>query len=111
MAPHVKVAAEAPAASKKQKSRAKKKAAAKKVAAGAKPDEILVEALKAFRLSEARRKRVPAFAIFQNRALTAVATLKPKSEEELLQVPGVGPTLAKKYGSKLLAIVANTLRA
>ena len=111
VAPHVKIAADAPAATKKQKAKAKKKVAEKKIAAGAKPDQLLVEALKAFRLSEARRKRVPAFAIFQNRALTALATFKPKSEADLLQVPGVGPTLAKKYGSKLLAIVANAQRS
>ncbi len=111
VAPHVRIAAEAPAASKKQKSRAKKKAAENKIAAGAKPDVLLMEALKAFRLSEARRKRMPAFTVFQNRTLTALATFKPKSEQELLQVPGVGPTLAKKYGSKLLAIVANAERS
>jgi DNA topoisomerase-3 len=106
-APYVKIAAEAPAVSKGQKAQAKKKAAEKKQKAGAKPDVVVMEALKAWRLSEARRKRLPAFAIFPNRTLTALATLKPRSEAELLQAPGVGPTLAGKYGSKILAIVAN----
>jgi DNA topoisomerase-3 len=107
VAPHVKIAAEAPAASKKQKARVKVKAAETKVKAGAKPDPVVMEALKAWRLSEARRKRLPAFAIFPNRTLTALATLRPKSEAELLRAPGVGAKLASKYGSKILAIVAN----
>jgi hypothetical protein len=37
--------------------------------------------------------------------------MKPASEAELLRVPGVGPALASKYGSKILAIVANAARS
>jgi DNA topoisomerase-3 len=66
----------------------------------------LVAALKEWRLGEARRKRIPAFRILTNRTLEAVAAARPKSEEELLAVHGMGPTLLRKYGDKLLEIVA-----
>ena len=66
----------------------------------------LFDALKAWRLGEARRRRIPAFRIMPNRTLDAIAEARPQSEAELLAVHGMGPTLVKKYGEKLLAIVA-----
>jgi DNA topoisomerase III len=68
----------------------------------------LVEALRAWRLAEARRSRIPAFRVLTDRTLVALATARPEDEEGLLAVPGIGPTLARKYGSKLLAILRGT---
>ena len=72
--------------------------------ADAPPD--LVEALKEWRLKEARRRRVPAFRILQDRTLHAVAAARPADERSLLDVPGIGPALARKHGESLLEIVA-----
>jgi len=65
----------------------------------------LVEALRAFRRDEAKAQGIPAFRVLTDRALINVAQERPRSEAELLLVHGVGPSLAKKYGTRLLAIL------
>jgi DNA topoisomerase III len=62
-------------------------------------------ALRAFRSSEAKRLRVPAFRVFGDRTLVALATECPQSESALLAVSGVGPALVKRFGSALLALL------
>ncbi len=70
-------------------------------------DDVLAAALRAWRLSEARKFGMPAFRVFPDRTLRALAEQRPRSESELLAVSGVGPALAKKYGDKILSIVRN----
>ena len=41
----------------------------------------------------------------RGRTLRAVAAARPADEPQLLAVHGIGPTLARKYGKQLLAIV------
>ena len=82
--------------------------AAEGAADGALADPGLVAALKAWRLGEARRSRVPAFRILTDRTLLALAAERPAGEAELLAVSGIGPTLARKYGTELLEIVARS---
>ena len=65
----------------------------------------LVEALKVWRRAEANRRRVPAFRILTDRALHALAATRPQSESDLLNVPGIGPTIVQKYGREILGIV------
>ena len=65
----------------------------------------LFEALKAWRKTEAQKRRIPAFRILTDRALTALAAQRPRSEAELLEVPGIGPTIVQKYGREILGIV------
>jgi DNA topoisomerase-3 len=72
-------------------------------------DDLLpgvVEALKAWRRAEAQKRRVPAFRILTDRTLTALASRRPRTEEELLAVSGIGPTIVNKYGREILGIVA-----
>ena len=72
-------------------------------------DEIgVVEALREWRLAEAKKRRIPAFRIFSNRVLLALAEARPSSEEELLAVKGVGDMLLRKYGERLLSILARS---
>lgn len=65
----------------------------------------LIEALKSWRLGEARRRGVPAYTIFPDRTLQAIAAQRPRGEAQLLEVKGIGPTTAKRYGDAVLAIV------
>jgi len=67
--------------------------------------EALFEKLREWRLNEARRRRVPAFRILTDRTLVAICRARPADHEELLDVPGIGPTLARKYGAKVLDLV------
>jgi DNA topoisomerase-3 len=65
----------------------------------------LVEALRAFRREEARARSIPAFRVLTDRVLYTLAQESPQSEAELLEVPGVGPSLVKRYGAKLIEIL------
>lgn len=73
-------------------------------------DPALVEALQSWRLAQARKKRVPAFKVLTNRALLSLAVKRPRTEEELLRVSGIGPALAARYGTELLPLIAKHLR-
>ncbi len=69
-------------------------------------DAALAEALRTWRLAEAKRRRQPPFTVFSNKTLDALAMERPASRDELLQVSGIGPKLAERYGTQILAIVA-----
>jgi DNA topoisomerase-3 len=70
------------------------------------PPARLLEALRAWRLAEARRTGIPAFRVLTDRALLGVAGEQPRSEAALLRLPGLGRAVVAKYGKELLAIVA-----
>jgi DNA topoisomerase-3 len=70
------------------------------------PSARLLEALRAWRLAEARRKGIPAFRVLTDRALRGVAGERPRNEAVLLRLPGLGRAAVAKYGKQLLAIVA-----
>jgi superfamily II DNA helicase RecQ len=65
----------------------------------------LFEALREWRLAEAKRAGIPAFRVVNDRTLLGVATATPVDEDELLGVPGIGPGLARRYGAAILRIV------
>ena len=69
------------------------------------PAEVVAK-LRAWRLAEARRRGVPAFRIFPDRTLFALAEARPGSEDTLMAVTGVGPRLARLYASALLKLLA-----
>ncbi len=88
------------------KARRKHKAAMAVEIADADADPALVEALRDWRLEEARKKRWPAYTVLQNRALVAVAAVRPANRDQLLAIPGIGPATVKRYGAAVLRIVA-----
>jgi DNA topoisomerase-3 len=66
----------------------------------------LVEVLRAWRLTEARRRRVPAFRVLTNRALVAVAEARPTSQQALRAVKGLGPKVVQQSGEQIIALCA-----
>jgi DNA topoisomerase-3 len=91
--------------------RGKKKPSKEKPASNAPPaDAELVTALKAWRLAEARKAGVPAFRVLHDRTLLAIAAARPRDEAALLEVPGFGPALLKRYGKALLTLCHGTGR-
>ncbi|MES1174184.1 MAG: DNA topoisomerase 3 [Myxococcales bacterium] len=64
----------------------------------------LVATLRAWRLTEAKKKRVPAFRILTNRALVAIAEARPRNAQALGGVPGVGPKVLKTYSSQIVSL-------
>jgi DNA topoisomerase-3 len=67
---------------------------------------ILEAALRTWRTSEAKKRRVPAFRILTDQTLLGIVRARPVDESELLEVSGIGPTLLEKYGRALLSLVA-----
>jgi DNA helicase-2/ATP-dependent DNA helicase PcrA len=74
-------------------------------------DRDLFEQLKAWRRSQAKLADVPAFVIFNDATLAAVATARPASQAQLLDVNGIGAVKAQRFGDALLQIVAASARS
>ena len=68
-------------------------------------DGALLGALMRWRGAEAKRRRIPAFRVMTNAALQGIAATRPRDERQLLEVKGIGPALAAKYGPALLELV------
>ncbi|MCP4899014.1 MAG: ATP-dependent DNA helicase RecQ [bacterium] len=68
-------------------------------------DEILFDKLREWRLKAAKKRRVPAFHILSNKTLAALCRARPADEDELYEVPGVGPATVRKYGALILKMV------
>jgi len=67
--------------------------------------EALLEQLKAWRLDRARTDAVPAFVVFSDATLIAIAEARPATPRALADISGVGPTKLQRYGDAVLAIV------
>jgi DNA helicase-2/ATP-dependent DNA helicase PcrA len=68
-------------------------------------DEELFERMRAWRGLLAKEQKLPAYVIFTDATLTAVAEQRPTTEEELAGMPGVGPRKLTLYGEAVLALV------
>jgi superfamily II DNA helicase RecQ len=65
----------------------------------------LEEALRAWRSNEARRRGVPAFRIFTDRVMRSMVDQRPKTDSELLAIPGIGMATVKQYGNQLYRLL------
>jgi DNA helicase II / ATP-dependent DNA helicase PcrA len=68
-------------------------------------DEDLLAALRTWRTRAAENAKLPEFCIFTESALVAIAEACPRSNDQLAEVSGVGPSKIRKYGSEVLALV------
>jgi len=66
----------------------------------------LWEALRAWRLEEARRQELPPYVIFHDSTLLQVARRRPISLTSLAMIPGIGANKLERYGSAIIGIVA-----
>ncbi|MFI7017729.1 ATP-dependent DNA helicase UvrD2 [Streptomyces sp. NPDC050164] len=69
-------------------------------------NEGLYERLREWRADQARRSGQPAFCVFTDRTLMAIAETAPDDEHELARIPGVGMRKLNRYGADVLAICA-----
>ena len=69
-------------------------------------DEALFARLKQWRLEVARERSQPAFVVFTDATLMAIAEAAPSDAASLLRIPGVGPTKCDQYGPAVLEILA-----
>ena len=84
----------------------KKKAAAAKDAPLPPSGEKLLAALKDLRKSLAMRQSIPAYVVFTDATLIDMCRLKPKTQEEFMEVSGVGQAKSQRYGEVFLAVIA-----
>jgi ATP-dependent DNA helicase RecQ len=69
------------------------------------PDPDLFERLRKLRRKIADAEQVPAYIVFSDAVLRDMTRKRPRTEDELLAVSGVGPTKAARYGAEFLALL------
>lgn len=88
------------------KSRRKNKAAAAAIDTSSAPaNPVLFEALRAWRAEQAAALKVPAYHLFSQKTLYALAAAAPKTEAALADIHGIGPKKLAQYGEALLDLV------
>jgi ATP-dependent DNA helicase RecQ len=65
----------------------------------------LFERLRAWREELAKSMNVPAYAILNDATLRAISVARPQTDDELLVIPGIGPTKLERHGADLRRIV------
>jgi ATP-dependent DNA helicase RecQ len=69
------------------------------------PLRPLFERLREHRADVARARRVPPYVVALDRTLTELASLRPRTREELLGVFGMGPSRVEQYGEGFLRVL------
>jgi ATP-dependent DNA helicase RecQ len=72
--------------------------------AGADVDAELLARLKAWRSAQAREQGVPAYVIFHDSTLAAIAAAQPQDEQGLGLIAGIGARKLERYGPALLEL-------
>jgi len=68
------------------------------------PVETL-DRLKRWRSETARAAGIPAYIVFHDSTLNAIAAANPKDLAELIRVPGIGDSKLRKYGDEVLELL------
>jgi DNA helicase-2/ATP-dependent DNA helicase PcrA len=68
----------------------------------------LFDRLKEWRRGRARNDGVPAYVVFPDTTLAAIAEHRPRDWADLAGISGVGPAKLERYADDVLAIVANS---
>jgi DNA helicase-2/ATP-dependent DNA helicase PcrA len=79
--------------------------------AGGPGDTALEETLRSWRRRRATADGVPAYVVFADRTLKAIAASRPATLVALRSVDGIGPTKLELYGEDVLALVASAAAA
>jgi DNA helicase-2/ATP-dependent DNA helicase PcrA len=68
-------------------------------------DEDVLDNLRRWRLHLSREKKAPAYVIFTDATLVALAEQMPTDEESLMEIPGIGPSKIDQYGEAVLSVL------
>jgi DNA helicase-2/ATP-dependent DNA helicase PcrA len=68
-------------------------------------DDELLALLRSWRNERAKQLNVPAYVVFTDATLTAIAEQLPSDEAALLAISGIGATKAQRFGSDVLDLV------
>jgi ATP-dependent DNA helicase RecQ len=69
-------------------------------------DVELFDQLRTLRKKLADEGGVPAYIVFSDATLKAMAEQRPQSEDAMLRVPGVGPAKLERYGAEFLRLLS-----
>jgi DNA helicase-2/ATP-dependent DNA helicase PcrA len=69
-------------------------------------DEGTLTLLKEWRKQQAGDEKVPAFCVFTDATLVAIAESRPTDQQSLIKIPGLGQSKLTKYGEQVLAIIS-----
>ncbi|MDC9014187.1 ATP-dependent DNA helicase UvrD2 [Mycobacterium marinum] len=67
-------------------------------------EELLLQ-LKSWRLNTAKEQNVPAYVVFTDNTLIAIAELLPADDASLIAIPGIGARKLEQYGADVLELV------
>jgi DNA helicase-2/ATP-dependent DNA helicase PcrA len=73
-------------------------------------DDELLQQLKEWRLRTAKQQNVPAFVVFTDNTLTAIAEQLPTDDAALVAIPGIGAHKLEQYGPEVLRLVRDRSR-
>lgn len=73
-------------------------------------DEALLASLKRWRKETAEAASVPAFVVFTDATLQAVAEAEPTTRQQLLKLSGIGTVKVERYGEACLHVIAEHVR-
>jgi DNA helicase-2/ATP-dependent DNA helicase PcrA len=80
----------------------------RRVSPAADPDDPLYARLRAWRLVTAKEQSVPAYVVFSDATLQAIAARRPATLAQFAGVPGVGAVKLDRYGAAVLELCADT---
>jgi DNA helicase-2/ATP-dependent DNA helicase PcrA len=70
-------------------------------------DLELLDRLKAWRSTTAKQQQVPAYVVFTDATLTAIAEHRPSDNAGLVAIPGIGAAKLERYGPDVLALMSS----
>jgi DNA helicase II / ATP-dependent DNA helicase PcrA len=71
-------------------------------------DVELLDRLRGWRADQAKEQHVPAYVIFTDATLTAIAEHRPADSAALVRIPGIGARKLDRYGEAVLGLVAES---
>ena len=77
------------------------------VAGSSNEPTALLDALRNWRAETAREHNVPAYVVFHDSTLEAIAASQPQSLDALGNISGIGAKKLERYGQALLELTAN----
>ncbi len=71
--------------------------------------DAFYEALRLWRLAEARGQSIPPYVIFHDSVLRDIAAARPTTLEELGAIKGVGASKLERYGTRVLGVLGSAV--
>jgi DNA helicase-2/ATP-dependent DNA helicase PcrA len=72
-------------------------------------DETLFDALREWRAGRAKELGQPAYCVFTDATLAAIAEQKPTTVAGLVAIPGIGQSKLDKFGDDVLGLVSSSV--